>query len=79
MARSLASPRQFGCAFSLAFADAEIVRMALAGLDWHRDDPRWHGMLMRVLGAHPVAERERFYTCLRLMLQRCDPSVRGGS
>jgi hypothetical protein len=36
-------------------------------------------MLMRVLGGHPVAERERYFTCLRLMLERCDPSVRGGA
>jgi ankyrin repeat protein len=57
----------------------EIVRLALTRLDWARDDPRWHGMLMRVLGGHPVAERERYFTCLRLMLERCDPSVRGGA
>ena len=48
----------------------EIVRLALEHLDWPRDDPRWHGNLMRPLGAHAESDRERYLTCFALMVER---------
>ena len=57
----------------------DIVRLALAHIGWPPGDPRWHGMLMRVLGWHAEPDRARFLECFRLMLERCDPGVRGGT
>lgn len=57
--------------------DPEIVRMALERLDWPREDPRWHGMLMRNLGNHPEPDRRRHVHCFRLILERCDPGIPG--
>lgn len=57
--------------------DPEIVRMALDRLDWPKQDPRWHGMLMRSLGDHAEPDRERHAACFRQVLDRCDPSIPG--
>jgi ankyrin repeat protein len=66
--------------------DAEIVRMALERVDWPRDDPRWYRVLEQPLRlwnhglnhwANPALDRGTYLTCFRLVLQRCDPSVRG--
>jgi hypothetical protein len=57
--------------------DPEIVRMALERIDWPKEDPRWHGMLMRSLGDHAAPDRERHAACFRQVLDRCDPSIPG--
>jgi ankyrin repeat protein len=63
--------------------DPEIVRMALEGVDWPRQDPRWFEMLEQPLRfwAHgSVAmgwERTTYLKCFRLLLGRCDPNIRG--
>ena len=55
----------------------EIVRLALEHLDWPPGDARWHGQLMRPLGAHPEADRDRYLTCFRLMLDRAGANAPG--
>jgi ankyrin repeat protein len=55
----------------------EVVRLALAHLEWPPADARWHGHLMRVLGAHPEADRGRYFTCFRLMLDRAGSHAPG--
>jgi hypothetical protein len=57
--------------------EPEIVRMALERIDWPREDPRWHGMLVRNLGNHSEPDRRRHVECFRLILERCDPDVPG--
>jgi ankyrin repeat protein len=57
--------------------DPEIVGMALDRIDWKKEDPRWHGILMRNLGNHPEPDRRRHVECFRLILDRCDPSIPG--
>ncbi len=66
--------------------DPEIVRMALARIDWPRDDPRWYWKLQDPLcfwnhmpgieTANPEFDRGTYLTCFRLVLERCDPNVR---
>jgi hypothetical protein len=66
--------------------DPEIVRMALARIDWPRDDPRWSWKLQDPLcfwnhmpgieTANPEFDRGTYLTCFRLVLERCDPNVR---
>ena len=55
----------------------DIVRLALDHLDWPADDGRWHWNLMRPLGGHAEAERERFANCFRLMVERSGANVPG--
>jgi hypothetical protein len=58
--------------------DPEIVRMALARVDWPRDDPEWFGMLWSPLpGYRPRTEEDHalFLECFRQVLERCDPSI----
>ena len=65
--------------------DPEIVRMALARIDWPRDDPRWYWKLQDPLcfwnhmpgipTANPEFDRGTYLTCFRLVLERCDPNV----
>jgi ankyrin repeat protein len=58
--------------------DPEIVRMALARVDWPRDDPEWFGMLWSPLpGYQPRTEPDHllFLACFRQVLARCDPNV----
>jgi ankyrin repeat protein len=63
--------------------DPEIVRMALEHVDWRRDDPRWFGILeqpLRKWSHGSVAETwdaSTYLTCFRLILDRCDPDLRG--
>lgn len=66
--------------------DPEIVRLALDHVDWPRDDPRWFAVLEQPLriwnhGNAPWArhdwDRTTYPTCLALVLERCDPSIRG--
>jgi ankyrin repeat protein len=63
--------------------DPEAVRMALDRVDWARDDPRWFEMLEQPLrswthGAVSEAwDKTTYLSCFRLLLDRCDPNVRG--
>jgi ankyrin repeat protein len=63
--------------------DPEIVRMALDRVDWPRDDPRWFAMLEQPLrtwthGSSGEAwDKHTYLTCFRLLLDRCDPNLRG--
>lgn len=53
-----------------ASGNVELVQMALDHLDWPPGDARWQWRLMQPLGRHPAAERERYLTCFRMILQR---------
>jgi ankyrin repeat protein len=63
--------------------DPEIVRMALERVGWPRDDPRWFEMLEQPLRlwAHGSGsanwDRTTYFICFRLLLEGCDPNVRG--
>jgi ankyrin repeat protein len=63
--------------------DPEIVRMALEGVDWPRDDPRWFPILEQPLriwthGSGSAAwDRSTYLACFRLLLERCNPNLRG--
>jgi len=66
--------------------DPEIVRLALEHVDWPRDDARWFGALEQPLRiwnhgsghwANPNMDRGTYLTCFRLLLERCDPNLRG--
>ena len=64
--------------------DPEIVRLALEHLDWPRDDPRWFGILEQPLRiwnhgsrARPEWDRTTYRTCFHVILEHCDPSIRG--
>jgi ankyrin repeat protein len=66
--------------------DPKIVRMALERVDWPRDDPRWFTILEQPLRiwnhgsghwSHPELDRATYLECFRLVLERCDPNIRG--
>ncbi|MGH9762825.1 MAG: ankyrin repeat domain-containing protein, partial [Blastocatellia bacterium] len=66
--------------------DPEIVRVALERVDWPRDDPRWFEILEQPLriwnhgSGHWVSrewDRGTYLACFRLLLERCDPNIRG--
>jgi len=63
--------------------DPEVVRMALERVDWARDDPRWFAMLEQPLrtwthgSVGETWDTTTYLTCFRLLLERCDPDVRG--
>jgi ankyrin repeat protein len=66
--------------------DPEVVRLALEHVDWPRDDPRWFGILEQPLRiwhhgsqrwARPDWDRTTYQTCFRMILERCDPNIRG--
>jgi ankyrin repeat protein len=63
--------------------DPEIVRMALERVDWARDDPRWFAMLEQPLrkwthgSVGEAWDRSTYLTCFGLLLERCDPDLRG--
>jgi hypothetical protein len=63
--------------------DPEIVRMALERVDWPRDDPRWFTMLEQPLRTWTHGSgsadwpADTYLTCFRLLLDRCDPDLRG--
>jgi ankyrin repeat protein len=74
--------------FGASGGDPETVRMALDRIDWPREDPRWFRYLARSLdfwnhipwlyAANSDLDRGTYYSCFRLVLQRCDPNVIGG-
>jgi ankyrin repeat protein len=55
----------------------EIVRLALGHLDWPRGDARWHGYLMRPLGAHDESDRHRYLQCFAMMVERAGADAPG--
>jgi len=63
--------------------DPEVVRMALERVDWPRDDRRWFTMLeqpLRTWAHGSISEawdQSTYLTCFRLLLERCDPNLRG--
>ena len=63
--------------------DPEIVRMALDRVEWPRDDPRWFTMLEQPLRTWTHGSgsddwpRDTYVTCFRLVLERCNPNLRG--
>jgi len=66
--------------------DLELVRLALGHIDWQRDDPRWFSVLEQPLRlwnhgpghwCHPEWDRTTYFECFRLLLERCDPNLRG--
>ena len=63
--------------------DPEIVRMALGRVDWPRDDPRWFHILeqpLRIWSHGSIGadwDRSTYVECFRLVLERCDPNMRG--
>lgn len=73
--------------FASSGGDPEIVRMALARIDWPRNDPRWFFFLARSLdfwnhipwlyAANPELDRTTYLDCFRQVLERCDPNVIG--
>ena len=79
-ARPLAEQLLWGAACG---GDPEIVRMALKRVDWPRDDPRWFTVLeqpLRTWTHGPSGDdlpRDTYLACFRLVLERCDPNVRG--
>jgi ankyrin repeat protein len=63
--------------------DPDIVRMALERVDWPRDDPRWFTVLEQPLrtwthgSSGDDLPRDSYLNCFRLVLERCDPNLRG--
>jgi ankyrin repeat protein len=66
--------------------DPEIVRTVLAHITWPRDDPRWFTVLEQPLRiwhhgsshwARPDWNRSMYQTCFGLLVERCDPNIRG--
>jgi ankyrin repeat protein len=63
--------------------DPDIVRMTLPRVDWPRDDNRWFAVLEQPLRmwAHGSVsarwDRTTYLACFRLLLERCDPNMRG--
>jgi ankyrin repeat protein len=66
--------------------DAEIVSLALEKVDCAREDPRWFGALEAPLRlwnhgpghwCHPEWDRSTYLKCFKLILERCDPNIRG--
>ena len=60
--------------------------MVLERVDWPRDDPRWFGVLEQPLRlwnhgsghwANHEWDRGSYLTCFALVLERCDPNLRG--
>ena len=66
--------------------DPELVRLALEYVEWPRDDARWFGALEQPLRlwnhgpghwCRPEWDRSTYLTCFRMLLDRCDPNLRG--
>jgi ankyrin repeat protein len=61
--------------------DPEIVRMALEGVTWPRDDPRWFTILEQPLRIwrygveYPEWDRTTFPVCFRMVLERANPNI----
>lgn len=60
---------------SVESASPEIVRMALAHIDWPRDDERWYGILQNGLYPGSVKDGVAYLEGLRLVLDRANPNV----
>jgi ankyrin repeat protein len=74
--RTVAEQLLWGGASALS---AEIVRMALAHVDWPSDDPRWFWMLWRPVPGHEdydAQQQAECCECIRLILARCGPHHR---
>jgi ankyrin repeat protein len=59
--------------------DTEIVGMALGQVTWGPGDVRWFTLLEQAL-RHDSADEQwdpRYLQCFRLVLERCDPNLRG--
>jgi Ankyrin repeats (3 copies)/Ankyrin repeat len=56
----------------------EIVRLVLPAVHWPPDDPQWHNILESGLYRKGDSDRARHLEAFRLVLDRCDPDVRGG-
>jgi ankyrin repeat protein len=73
--------------FGASGGDPEIVRMALEGIDWRRDDPRWFRCVTQPLSfwhhipwlyaGNDELDRGTYLPCFRLVLKRCDPNLIG--
>ena len=63
--------------------DPEIVRLALERVTWPRDDPRWfdssnsHCVPGRTAHRATTLPRDAYLRCFAILLDRCDPNVRG--
>ena len=63
--------------------EPEILRLALERVDWQRDDPRWFNILEQTLrhwafgSATQGWDENTYLECFRLLLERCDPNLRG--
>jgi ankyrin repeat protein len=63
--------------------DPGILRMTLERIDWARDDPRWFTMLESTLrkwafgSATEGWDQSTYLVCFKLLLDRCDPNLRG--
>jgi ankyrin repeat protein len=60
----------------------DVVRAALQQIDWPRDDQRWFPMLEQTLrhDSDPAVtdwDNNPHLACFRLLLERCDPNLRG--
>jgi hypothetical protein len=65
--------------------DPQIVQMALERIDWPPDDSRWYWKLCDPLcfwnhmpgmpTSNATLDRRTYFTCFRLILERCDPNV----
>jgi ankyrin repeat protein len=65
----------------------EIVRMALEHIDWPHDDPRWFGPAANPMyfwhhipwlyAGNREFDRNSYFECFRLILDRCGPNVPG--
>jgi hypothetical protein len=62
------------------------VKLALAQIDWPREDPRWYRILEQPtrfwnhMGGHweqPSWDRTTYVLCFALVLDRCDPNILG--
>lgn len=54
----------------------DIVRMALAHINWPRDDARWYSILQNGLYPSVESNRAAHVEGLRLVLERSDPNLR---
>lgn len=67
--------------------DPELLRIALDYTDFPRDDPHWFGLLEQPLRVwnhgpghwcrHQDMDRATYLSCFRMILDRCDPNLRG--
>ena len=55
----------------------EIVELALRRLQWARDDPKWHWILIQpIRGAEDRSDKEGYFTSMAILLQHgIDPNV----